>query len=104
MSNETQSIDPGTGGRWPGRGRDFRRLPPPPLNLVCRGDAGCLGCGAANVKPLMLRRDVVAATEAGQFHIHAVDNVGQAAALLTGVPAGQADVSGQCPEGSLAGA
>lgn len=51
----------------------------------------------------MLRRDVVAA-EAGQFHIHAVDNVGQAAALLTGVSAGQADVSGQYPAGGRAGA
>lgn len=56
---------------------------------------------AANVKHLMLRRDVVAAAEAGQFHIYAVDNVDQATALLTGVPAGQADAGGQYPEGSI---
>jgi predicted ATP-dependent protease len=56
---------------------------------------------AANVKHLMLRRDVVAAAQAGQFHIHAVEHVDQAIALLTGLPAGQADADGLYPPGSL---
>lgn len=64
------------------------------------GEQGVL-IPAANVKHLMLRRDVVAAAEAGQFHIYAVDNIDQAIALLTGVPAGQADASGEYPQGSI---
>jgi len=49
----------------------------------------------------MLRRDVVAAAEAGQFRIYAVDHVDQAIALLTGVPAGAADAKGKYPEKSI---
>jgi predicted ATP-dependent protease len=64
------------------------------------GEQGML-IPAANVKHLMLRRDVVAAAEAGQFHIYAVDHVDQATGLLTGVPAGHADASGRYPEGSI---
>lgn len=56
---------------------------------------------AANVKHLMLRRDVVAAAEAGQFQIYAVDNVDQAIALLTGVPAGEKDAKGDYPAESI---
>lgn len=56
---------------------------------------------AANVKHLMLRRDVVAAAEAGQFHIYAVDHVDQAIALLTGVPAGEAGANGDYPAESI---
>ncbi|MDO8449659.1 MAG: ATP-binding protein [Rhodoferax sp.] len=64
------------------------------------GEQGVL-IPAANVKHLMLRRDVVAAAQAGQFRIYAVDNVDQAIALLTGVPAGEADASGQYPADSI---
>jgi predicted ATP-dependent protease len=64
------------------------------------GEQGVL-IPASNVKHLMLRRDVVAAAEAGQFHIHAVDHVDQAISSLTGVPAGQADASGRYPDGSI---
>jgi predicted ATP-dependent protease len=64
------------------------------------GEQGVL-IPAANVKHLMLRRDVVAAAQAGQFHIHAVEHVDQAIALLTGLPAGQADADGLYPPGSL---
>lgn len=72
---------------------------------VCRargltGQQGVLIPGA-NVKHLMLRHDVVAAAEAGQFHIHAVDDVDQAIALLTGVAAGETDSTGQYPVGSI---
>jgi predicted ATP-dependent protease len=49
----------------------------------------------------MLRRDVVAAAENGQFHIYAVDHVDQAMAILTGVPAGEAGADGQYPMESI---
>ena len=64
------------------------------------GEQGVL-IPAANVKHLMLRRDVVAAAEAGQFRIYAVENVDQAIATLTGLPAGEADAKGEYPEGSV---
>jgi len=57
----------------------------------------------SNVKHLMLRRDVVAAAEAGKFRIYAVENVDQAIAILTGIPAGEADDNGVFPEGSING-
>ena len=72
---------------------------------VCaaRGLSGAQGVliPAANIKHLMLRRDVVAAAQAGQFHIYSVENVDQAIALLTGVAAGQVDEQGQYPAGSI---
>jgi predicted ATP-dependent protease len=64
------------------------------------GEQGVL-IPAANVKHLMLRRDVVEAAELGRFRIYAVENVDQSIALLTGVPAGDADASGKYPEGSV---
>lgn len=64
------------------------------------GEQGVL-IPAANVKHLMLRQDVVAAAQAGQFQIYAIDHVDQAIALLTGVPAGEADASGQYPPDSI---
>ncbi len=56
---------------------------------------------ASNVKHLMLRRDVVAAAEAGRFAILPIDTVDQGLELLTGVPAGQPDGRGDYPEGTL---
>lgn len=64
------------------------------------GEQGVL-IPVANIKHLMLRHDVVAAAAAGKFHIYAVENVDQAIALLTGLPAGEADAKGAYPEGSL---
>ncbi len=64
------------------------------------GEQGVL-IPAANIKHLMLRRDVVAAAEAGKFSIYAVENVDQAIALLTGMPAGEADANGNYPDGSV---
>lgn len=55
----------------------------------------------ANIKHLMLRRDVVEAAEAGRFRIYAVENVDQAISILTGLPAGEADADGNYPEGSI---
>ena len=70
---------------------------------AARGLAGEQGVliPAANVKHLMLRRDVVEAAAAGRFRIHAVETVDQAIGLLTGVPAGEPDAAGIYPEGSL---
>ena len=56
---------------------------------------------AANVKHLMLRQDVVAAATAGQFCIYTVENIDQAIAILTGLPAGEADGNGEYPEKSI---
>ena len=64
------------------------------------GDQGVL-IPAANVKHLMLRRDVVEAAEAGQFHVYAVDTIDQGIEILTGVPAGERDEDGRYAEGSI---
>ena len=72
---------------------------------VCsaRGLTGAQGVliPTSNIKHLMLRHDVVAAVQAGQFHIYKVDHVDQAIALLTGLPAGELDASGQYPPDSI---
>lgn len=54
-----------------------------------------------NIKHLMLHHDVVAAVEAGKFHVYAVRNVDEAIEILTGIPAGQRDAAGNYPAGSL---
>ncbi len=64
------------------------------------GDQGVL-VPAANVKHLMLREDVVAAAQAGQFNIYPVQTVDEAVSLLTGLPAGDRDQQGNFPEGSV---
>lgn len=64
------------------------------------GEQGVL-IPAANIKHLMLRHDVVAAAEAGKFRIYAVENVDQAISLLTGLPAGEANIKGDYPAGSV---
>jgi predicted ATP-dependent protease len=58
---------------------------------------------AGNRPHLMLREDVVDAVRAGRFHVYAVEHVDQAAALLTGLPAGAPDAAGQWPSSSLNG-
>lgn len=55
----------------------------------------------SNVQHLMLRDDVIAAAEAGQFHIYAYHNVDQAIELLTDIPAGELNEQGNYPEGSF---
>jgi hypothetical protein len=57
----------------------------------------------ANVKNLMLRRDVVEAAAAGQFHIYAVATIDEGITILTGIPAGEADEEGIYPEDSING-
>lgn len=56
---------------------------------------------ASNVKHLMLRADVVEAVRAGQFQIHAIEDVDQAIELLTGQPAGKPGADGAYPAGSI---
>jgi lon-related putative ATP-dependent protease len=56
---------------------------------------------ASNVKDLMLRRDVVAAAEAGRFAIYPIETVDQGLQLLTGESAGEPDAAGAYPAGSL---
>ncbi len=56
---------------------------------------------AANVKHLMLRQDVVEAARNDQFRVYPVHTVDQALELLTGIPAGERDVEGNFPEGSI---
>ena len=55
----------------------------------------------SNVQHLMLRRDVVEAVEAGQFHVYPMRTVDEAIALLSGIPAGERDAEGNFPEGSM---
>lgn len=73
---------------------------------VCR-QAGLAGQGVvipqANAQHLMLRDEVVAACEAGRFHIYAVSRVEELMELLSGLPAGEPDSDGRYPEGSFNG-
>jgi lon-related putative ATP-dependent protease len=55
----------------------------------------------ANVKHLMLRKDVVEAVKAKQFQVFPVAHVDQALFILTGVPAGEKSGDGEFPEGSI---
>ncbi len=56
---------------------------------------------SANVRHLMLRKDVVEAARAGQFSVYPVETVDQGMALLTGFPAGERDGKGPFPPGSI---
>ncbi len=56
---------------------------------------------ASNVEHLMLRKDVVEAAEAGQFHVYSVRTVDQALELLTGIPAGTRDAEGDFAKDSI---
>ena len=64
------------------------------------GEQGVL-IPAANVKHLMLRRDVVEAVAQEKFHIYPVSTVDQGIELLTGLPAGVRDENGLFPDGSI---
>jgi lon-related putative ATP-dependent protease len=64
------------------------------------GDQGVL-IPAANVKHLMLRRDVVEAVAQQKFHIYPVSTVDEGIELLTGLPAGVRDENGLFPDGTI---
>jgi lon-related putative ATP-dependent protease len=55
----------------------------------------------ANVKHLMLRRDVVDAVAAGEFQVFAIEHVNQALDLLTGLPAGERGADGRFPPDTI---
>jgi predicted ATP-dependent protease len=57
----------------------------------------------ANVKNLMLKREVGEAVDAGQFHIYAVASIEEGIEILTGKAAGQPDAEGKYPAGSVYG-
>lgn len=57
----------------------------------------------SNVKNLMLRRDVIEAVRAGQFHIYPIETIDQGIEILTGIPAGESDEMGNYPEDSFNG-
>ena len=72
---------------------------------ICRkrglsGEQGVL-IPLANVKHLMLRRDVVEAVEDEMFNVWPVEHVDQALERLCGRPAGQRDGEGGFPKGSI---
>jgi lon-related putative ATP-dependent protease len=56
---------------------------------------------ASNVKHLMLRQDVVDACGADRFHVIPVETIDQGIEILTGVSAGEPDVGGRYPEGTI---
>ena len=56
---------------------------------------------AANVKHLMLREDVVAACAADRFHVIPVETIDQGIEILTGISAGEIDMTGQYPAGTV---
>jgi predicted ATP-dependent protease len=56
---------------------------------------------AANVKHLMLREDVVAACTADRFHVVPVETIDQGIEILTGLPAGELDITGEYPAGTI---
>ncbi|MDH5264862.1 MAG: AAA family ATPase [Betaproteobacteria bacterium] len=64
-----------------------------------RGLTGAQGViiPAANVRHLMLKREVIGAVEAGRFAVWPVETVDQALAILTGIPAGERDATGRFP-------
>lgn len=64
------------------------------------GEQGVL-IPAPNAVHLMLKPAVVQAVREGKFRIWAVRTVDEVLELLTGLPAGEADASGQLPEGSV---
>ncbi len=58
---------------------------------------------ALNMPNLMLRDDVVEACAGGRFAVYAVRTVDEAMEVLSGFPAGEADLDGTWPEGSVNG-
>lgn len=64
------------------------------------GEQGVL-IPAANVKHLMLRKDVVESVEGGEFHIYPVYHIDEGIQILTGIPAGERREDGSFPEGTI---
>jgi lon-related putative ATP-dependent protease len=58
----------------------------------------------ANVKNLMLRKEVIDAVKKRKFHVYQVSTVEEGIEILTGIPAGKADKDGNYPDGTVYGA
>lgn len=58
----------------------------------------------ANVKNLMLRKEVVDAVKKRKFHVYQVSTVEEGIEILTGMPAGKADKKGNFPDKTVYGA
>ena len=71
-------------------------------NKGLTGDQGVL-IPEANVKHLMLRKDVVEAVQNEKFHIYPVKTVDEGMELLTGVSAGEPDENNRYPENTING-
>lgn len=56
-----------------------------------------------NIRHLMLHHDVLDAVEGGLFNVWAVSTIDEGIEILTGVPAGEPDESGEYPEESVHG-
>lgn len=56
---------------------------------------------AANVKNLMLNKEVVTAVSENQFHIYPIATIDQGIEVLTDVPAGELDENDNYPEGTI---
>ncbi len=56
---------------------------------------------ARNTADLMLTEEVIAAVEAGQFHIYPVATVDEGLTLLTGMPPGRPNAQGEFPPGTF---
>ncbi len=57
----------------------------------------------ANVKNLMLKKEVIDAVKEGNFHVYRVSSVEEGIKILTGVPAGEPDEDGNYAEGTVFG-
>jgi lon-related putative ATP-dependent protease len=55
----------------------------------------------ANIKNLMIKKEIVEAVKSGKFHIHAIENIEDGIEILTGKPAGELQPDGNYPEGTL---
>ncbi|MBE9525540.1 MAG: ATP-dependent protease, partial [Proteobacteria bacterium] len=64
------------------------------------GDQGVL-IPVANVKHLMLRKEVVEAAEAGKFSIYPIETIDDAISVLTGVEAGIKGKTGKYSKNSI---
>jgi predicted ATP-dependent protease len=49
----------------------------------------------------MLKEEVVEAIKNGKFHIYPVKTIDEGIEVLTGIPAGELDESGNYPEGTI---
>ncbi len=58
---------------------------------------------ASNVRNLMLKQEVVAAVQKGEFHIYPVAAISEGIEILTGMPAGVPNADGRYPDDSIYG-